>query len=242
MLLVGSSAIKHHFPDFNREPKDKDFFVDYKLQSTKEIEYLYNPILGHRTGIAKPNLIYNIKISHCLGWDINWEKHMWDIQFLKEKGCKENKGFILKHYKLWNELHGENKRSQLDMSSVDFFNNAVKCPYPHDWLHTLIKKEPTYTKILKENAEVDVSEEKFYSLSEQEKEDLVREEVYVMAFERFSKLDYRKAYNIMLKKFIISHAPIWEAIWIIQNHKMLSKVPFNYFNHLKTKIYELSRT
>ena len=41
MILIGSHAIKHHFPDFKREPKDKDFIVfeTSQYKSTRETNH-----------------------------------------------------------------------------------------------------------------------------------------------------------------------------------------------------------
>lgn len=167
-------------------------------------------------------------------WDINWEKHLFDIQFLKDKGCEVELDLFYRLYEFFNEYHSKNKRSDLKMTASKFFDNAVMCEYDHDWLHTLIKNPPTFTKVL--IGEVEVSEEKFNSLSFDEKCDLVREEIYVMAWERMPKVDYRKAYSRMMKKFIISHAPIWEAIFILDNFKHLYKPNFNYFKTLENGI------
>lgn len=231
MLLIGSSAIKHHFKDFRRNPKDLDYAVSKKMNSVKGIEYLYNPILGNLDGIADPDTLYTIKSSHVVGWDIKWEKHLYDIFFLGQKGCKLKKDLFLNLYKFWNNLHGENKRSNLDMSASDFFNNALTSP--HDFYHTLINENPIYKKVLKDGAEVDVCENKFNLLSFEDKLDLVREEVMVMAYERYSKVySFPKAYSVMLKKFILNHAPLWEAIFIVENHSKLYKPPFNYYKKI----------
>jgi len=139
-------------------------------------------------------------------------------------------------YEYWNKVHSLNRRSALAMSATDFFDNVLTCPYDHDWLHTLLNSTPTYQKVLKDDAEVDVSEEKFNALTEKEKAALVREEVMVMAFERWPTLDYRKAYGRMLKKFIISHAPMWEALWIIENYIPLTKPGYDFITHLKEQI------
>lgn len=239
MILIGSTAIKHWFPDFPREPKDKDFAVNKKTSSDKETEYLYNPVLFNwvKDGICSPNQLYTLKISH-LFWDINWEKHMWDVQWLKEKGCKLNLPLFYELYEFWNEYHGKNKRSKLDMSSEQFFDNAITCPHSHDWLHTLLNNPPTYIKVLKDGAEVDVSEEKFNNLTELEKASLVKEEVMVMSYERKFHNDYRHSYGRMLRKFIMNHAPMWEAIWIIENFKLVYKPDFDYFTYLNNKINE----
>jgi len=241
MILVGSKAIKHWFPDFPREPKDVDYAVlKQDLKSNhKGIEYLYNPILinhlGYRIEICPPDELYTLKMSH-LFWDLAWEKHEWDATFLRKKGCELNKELFYKLYEFFNELHGKNKRSDLKMSAADFFDNALKCEYDHDWLHTLLNPIPTFNKVL--IGEVEVGEDKFELLPEEEKENLVREEVEIMAFERWPKLDFRMAYGKMLKKFIISHAPIWEAIWILENYPKLQKVRHNFIKILNEKINE----
>ncbi len=60
-----------------------------------------------------------------------------------------------------------------------------------------------------------------------------------MALERYGNMYYKKAFGKMLKKFILSHCPIWEGIWIIQNHKQLiTNIPFNFLEHLTIKIKE----
>ena len=239
MILVGSKAIKHHYPDFPREPKDDDYMVgsveEIKI-SSRETEYLYNPVIGNLEGIADPNLLYTLKASHIVGWDINWEKHMFDSQFLKKKGCTLDRELFFKLYDFWNKIHEPNHRSDLDMTGEEFFDNAVKCEYDHDYIHTLLKPTPTYTKVLKDGAEVDVSEDKFNNLTFEEKCDLVREEVEVMSWERWSKKDYRVAYNMMLKKFIMNHAPIWEAIFIIENYVLLQKPIRNHFKIIESQL------
>lgn len=235
MVIIGSTAIKHHFSDFNRAPKDLDYAVSSPIKKENGTEFLINPILCEvqNEGYLIPDLLYTLKISH-LFWDINWSKHMYDVQFLKSKGCKLNKDLFYKLYDYWGVLHGKNKRSDLKMSSEDFFDNAIKSKYEHDYLHTLIKNPPTFKKIL--IGEVEVSEEKFNNLSFEEKKELVVEEVMIMAYERYYNLDYRSAYSKMLKKFIISHAPMWEALFIIENYIELHKPNFNYINKIN---YEL---
>ena len=133
------------------------------------------------------------------------------------------------------------------MSSEEFFNNALEDGHLHDSYHELLiqhpyfegQKRPTYVKVLKDGCEVDVCEEKFNALSEKEKFNLAFEEVAIMAWEkgRYPKgMYWKKKYNRMLKKFILNHAPIWEGIWIIQNHKELINPPFNFEEFLNKKI------
>lgn len=256
MLVVGSCAIKNYYSDF-REPKDIDVIVDRKEKTwnasqrhvslvktaeklNKKIEYLENPIIidylkFSSSGYVPPDVMLTLKASH-LFWNINWYKHVSDVMFLIDKGHKIIRPLFYKLYDYWNEVHGKNKRSDLKMTAEEFFDNALKSDHDHDYLHTLINPSPTYMKVLADGAEVEVSEEKFNALSFEEKCDLVREEVMVMAYERFGKQPYFRAYNRMIKKFIINHAPLWEAIFIIENFKILKNINYNFFKKINNDI------
>lgn len=243
MILIGSTAIKYWFPDFPREPKDIDYIVGYGEDCSREyfadikVEYLRNDILCDlKSEVLEPNLLYTLKASHLIGWDINFEKHMWDFQFLKKKGCKLDLELFYKLYNYWNQTKDKNKRSDLDMSAEEFFDNAIKTP--HDYYHTLLNPSPTYLKVLKDGCEVDVCENKFNKLSLEDKFALIQEEVVIMAVERWPDLNCRFSYSKMFKKFILNHCPIWEGIFILENYIELSKCPIQLFNKLN---YELKQ-
>ena len=236
MMLIGSHAIKYWFPDFKREPKDIDFCVrneiDYKI---KGVEFLYNPYLPVEE-ICSPNNLYTLKMSHIFR-DVNWDKHVADIVFLKQKGCVLDYQLFLTLYNFWDEYFPKIKRSNLQMSAADFFNNNVKCEHNHDFLHTLINEYPTFNKVL--IGEVEVSEEKFNLLTFEEKCNLVYEEVYVMAAERFQGEHYLLRYMLMLKQFIMKHAPLWEAVFIMENYHILHKPQYDYLSAINTKLKKL---
>lgn len=251
MLLIGSKRLKQLYPDFNRDPKDEDWAVnDSTLKGSKAVEFLYNPVLikyceDNNLKEVTGDILYTLKLSHTVGWRLennSWDKHVWDITFLKNKGCNIIFPLFYDLYKFWATVHGENKRSNLELSAKDFFNNVVGYPIEHDYLHLLLIKhpyfegqsEPTYKKIL--IGEVDVCMDKFKELTEKEKFNVVFEEVGVMALERFEKFGFRRAYKLMLDKFIISHAKLPEAIWILENYKLISRPPFNYIEHLNKEI------
>lgn len=241
-VIIGSTAIKYYYPDFNREPKDLDIVTENVSQSNSKAEYLKNDVLiqylknnGLNQSYLSPDLLLTLKCSHIF-WNINFDKHMYDIQFLLKKGNKINIDLFYDLYKYWNVVHGVNKRSKLDMSADKFFDNAVKCEHNHDYLHTLLNPSPTYLKVLKDGAEVDVSETKFNALNYKEKCDLVREEVMVMAYERMFHTNYRINYHRMLKKFLMNHAPMWEAIFIIENWIELHKPEYNYINKINNQL------
>lgn len=252
MIIIGSSAIKHWFPDFLREPKDIDI-IHYGLSSedqwsmqkffSKQLEFSnwgdFKPFpeTHYPDNIyLEPSLLLTLKASH-LCWNINWEKHMFDVQFLLKKGCKIQLELFWELYNHWNVYHSKNKRSDLKMSKNEFFTNAVNYDVlEHDDLHKILNPVPIYTRVQKEGSEVELDEEKFKLLDFEEKLDFVREEVMVMAWERFKTLDYRSAYSKMLKKFIISHAPLFSLIFIIENYIELHKPKINYFKILEDGI------
>jgi len=235
-ILIGSSAIKHHFPDFPREPKDLDY-IGKGTNIPGKVEYHVNRVFDESSyDIMYPNDLYTLKVSHIF-WDIKWEKHMFDIQFLKKKGCTLDRELFDKLYQYWNEVHGSNHRSNLELSKEEFFNNALKT-YDHDALHELLVPIPMYKKVLADGKDVEVDESKYNALSFEDKLELVREEVYVMAYERLAGRSYREAYHWMLKKFIMKHAPMYEALFIIENYIELHKPKINFKEKLD---YELQR-
>ena len=240
-IIIGSEALKHWYPDFKREPRDIDYAVKTKVKNFPLTEFLEIPILFEYTNekYLSPDLLLTLKVSHIF-WDINWEKHLFDIQFLL-KNHKINTELFFKLYDYWNTYHSKNTRSDLKMSAHDFFDNAVACEYNHDWLHSLLNPEPVFTRILKDGEEVEVDETKFNLLSFEDKCNLVQEEVKVMAWERFKNNPYYVAYGKMLKKFIISHAPIWEALFIIENYNILYKPKYNFFKKIEESIFKLQK-
>lgn len=250
MILIGSKAIKHWFPDFPREPKDTDYVINeyehFDVIKTEGVEYLKNKVLTDliktefdQIKVPDPNILCTLKASH-LCWDINWDKHMWDLQFLLKKGCEIDEDLFWKLYEFWNKYHGKNKRSDLKMSKDDFFTNAINYDtMEHDEVHKLINPIPIYTLVLKDGAEVELDENKFYSLSYEQKLDFVREEIYVMAFERYKNLKYKQAYHKMLKKFIISHAPSFSLLFILKNYVHLQRNNFNFIKHIQNELQSI---
>jgi hypothetical protein len=233
-LIIGSTALKHYFPYFPREPKDLDIAVLEKKRREDNIEYLENPIIlkYQKSGYLEPNLLLSLKISH-LFWKTNWEKHLFDVQFLLGKGCKYNLELVNELRAFWEDYLPKIKRSGLEQDKEDFFTNSVDNSVgEHDYLHTLLAEIPAYTKILKDGCEVELDESKWEALSFCEKCDVVFEETSVMAFERFKDIPYRIAYVRQLKQCIMKHFPQFIAIFAIENYKDLERPKFNF----KTKI------
>jgi hypothetical protein len=255
-VIIGSTCLQYWFPEFKRKCKDLDIAIEGEsfsdVSGDMKIEYLQNPIIAtkfaHERFLNK-DALYTLKISHVIGWDIFWQKNLNDILFLTEKGCKLDKELFLELYEYWNKVHSKNKRSDLTLTAEQFFDNAVQCEWDHDKAHEVLighsyfkgQKEPTYKKVLKDGFEVDVDEDKFNLLSHEEKCNLVREEVYLMAAERWPKDKFWIAYDKMLKKFILNHAPIWEALFILLNYKDIYKPEFNFLEYLKIQMNGIPR-
>src|SRR5678816_3179355 len=93
-VIVGSTAIKHHFPDFPREPKDLDRFDSYGDDPGPAVDSYSHPTLDGWIGgwdrIATPDELYTVKLSHVF-WELkngSWEKHVFDMRFLKRRGAE----------------------------------------------------------------------------------------------------------------------------------------------------------
>ena len=251
MIIIGSTAIKHHFKDFPREPNDLDYIVRSKrgLERVDKVEYLFNPILSDYKNDKREDKIYlspdellTLKMSHIC-YDINWDKHMFDIQFLIDKGASKIEDLYLDLIEYWKENHPTNRRSDLSLDKEEFFNNNVNnnSEYEHDFIHTLINPVPMYTRVLMEGKSVNLDETKFKALTHDEKLLFIKEEVFVMAWERFKNTPYPHAYAKMLKKFIQKHVPLFALDFSVYNYKELIKLPYNYIEDINNKLNLISK-
>lgn len=238
MLIIGSTAIKHHFPDFNRIPKDIDYAVNKEMKGNRETEYLYNPIIlkYQSEGYIEPDLLLALKISH-LFQDINWYKHVFDVQFLLGKGITYNMYIVDELIPFWSEMHKDIRKSDLKLTREEFFDNAINTDlYEHDHIHTLINPVPMYTLLLKDGADVELDESKWHILSHDDKCKVVFEETAVMAWERYKQIHYKEAFRIQLKDNIIKHFPKYIAIFAIENYRALENPKMNYRDIINLKI------
>lgn len=235
MVIIGSTAMKHWFPDFNREPKDLDLATVTRMKKIrKDIEFLYNPIIANRsTSYVTPDDLLSLKTSH-LFWDTQWDKHMFDVQFLLAKGHTWDLNLIKELREFWNTELPSIRRSNLTINRDEFFTNKVNEDVnEHDSYHLKLNDVPTYTKILKNDGTVDISEILFNKLDHHEKLNVAKEEACVMAYERYRKvLDYRSAYVRQLKDCIMKHFPPFVAYYSILHYKELIRKPENYYEKI----------
>lgn len=226
MYLFGSSLIRKYFPDF-RKPNDIDWITndvnELKNSVIGKEEYYYIPNSPNRE--MTPDEIYTVKVSHAI-YDIHWKKTMSDIRFLQIKGCKIIPDFlkILREY--WVTIHGEQKRTDFEVLPGKFFDDRVRRKIKHDELHTMLNPNPTYKKIINDE-EVTPIPEKFQSLSEIDKMELMFEEAFVVAIERFANSPDKVAYHYSQQALVTRLHPVWLADYVILNWSKYYWIPTN---------------
>jgi hypothetical protein len=253
ITLIGSTAIKYHFPDFPREPKDVDYFSPKKLQAAdggptvetfwhEDLEGVFSEM------IATPDELYTIKVSHAF-WELkngSWSKHMMDVLFLQSKGATLIPELYKILYKVWEDTHGK-KKVNLESDPEEFFNDKiVKRIYDHDSIHESVAyyDRPLFERILRDDSDVAVDKSKWDAMDHEDKLKMVREEIYATALERkLVPSDYKSspgaAYNWTLRKTITSLTKGWFALFVVENFKDLTKADVDYVKRHKDNAHKL---
>jgi hypothetical protein len=241
-VLIGSKAVKHHFPD-SRDPKDVDYFCDEFQSSSingivQDERFWHSDLSKWNWGeIATPDELLTIKVSHAF-WELknkSWNKHMSDIIFLQNKGAQFIPELYAILYPIWEEVHGK-KKVNLEADPEEFFNDKiVKRVYDHDSIHESVAyyDRPLFERILRDNSDVAVDKSKWDTLSHEDKLKMVREEVYATALERkLVPSNYTSspgaAYSWTLRKTITSLTKGWFALFVALNFKDLTKADVDY--------------
>ena len=228
MYLFGSKLIKKHFHDF-REPNDTDWVTNVESElkeSSPEQEYYYIPNSPNRE--MTPDELYTVKVSHAI-YDIHWKKTMSDIRFLQIKGCKVIPEMLKELREYWTKVHGVQKRTDFEVEPGDFFEDRVKRKLNHDDLHKMLNPNPTYQKMIVGGVTPNI--DKFELLSEDDKKELLYEESFVIAIERFSNNPDRLAYNKAQQSLVTRLHPVWLADFVIDNWSKW------YWNSTNSKFY-----
>lgn len=239
-LIVGSTALAFYGLE-RKSPKDTDVWVTSLPEcKRKNHDYHVMPLsiikaVPSYLGCATEDACYTIKCSH-LAWDIHWQKTKLDILWLKAKGCKllpELYELLKKH---WVKEKGDKDFLSLDKTKEEFFDDYVPHRYDHDYLHTLVSfpNEPAYIGCLK--GEVLIDKKLFDKLSFSNQIKMFREEITVIACERYlipsNKYSWFDAYKLALKKTIISLTKNWANTFIITNLEHFCLPDYSYFNHI----------
>jgi hypothetical protein len=246
-LAIGSQAMRYWFSN-SREPKDWDFIqpLSKSSRNTREMQFYWVPsfqyILNNNKDdkFVEPDFLYTIKMSHA-AWDINWDKTMKDILFLKGKGCKLDRTLFDMLYKEWEILHGK-KKVKMDVDNKDFFKGNIKRKYDHEWLHEqfMFGDRPLNEKIREDLNSPLCSEILWNKLSKLQKLKCASEELMVLTAERYIFVDepnkpmpLQIAKTKMLKKMITSTTSGWFNFFLIDNFEEIRTM---YSEHFKQKI------
>ena len=243
-LITGSTAIRHWFPDFPREPKDMDMWTDDvtygsivdrpdRMWDDRLFELLPD---RSKMRYATPDELLTIKISHS-SWELNngsWRKHMHDIVWLQDHGAKEVPGWWEVLYPIWADLHGS-KKVNLVQESGAFFTDAVVRHYDHDSLHDTVAHygRPLWMEVLKDGQSVQMDMNKVWALDFEDQIMLFREEVYATALERWLVPAWLKgqvfsptmAYLWALRKTITSLTKGRSSKFMIENYRRFRELP-----------------
>ncbi len=246
-ILIGSSALKRL--GFDVKTTDTDYFY---LEGEPRPDgdshalppELFNLLLKYCIKIeddlyyTSKCALYTIKESH-LEWDIFWFKHAFDVIMLQRNGAYRLDDLYFAFKDFWKKAHGYKTRLSLDRSKDDFFNDAVVKKYDHDWLHEVVARPnpPLYTLALSDNAEVMIDRVKFDKLMHSQKLNMFREEMCVIALERWvipseGKIHPALAYLYAVQKTITNLTKNWASQFILDNlHWYLSVFDRTFYNN-----------
>ena len=196
-IIVGRTALnaclfkqsKTDTDVWTNEQESYDFWKKAKADvclMPKHIMDAFSEETKKRGWAVLPDLLA-IKLSH-LPYDIFWWKHIQDVLLLRKMGVEPNntlKERLSEHWK--EEFGGDKPFLSLYRQKDQFFNDFVPKKYEHDYLHTLVAEDgvPVYTEVLQDGQEVMVDKEKFFSLPLSKQIRMFKEEVAVIALERW---------------------------------------------------------
>ena len=215
-VLVGSNAARLWIPEF-RIGKDIDWWSTEVVHGEnfdtcvipKNILKLMEEgsLIG---GVATVNDLITIKLSH-LPYDIQWKKHLNDYLVFKKHGAKINQELYVALQQHWERVHGNKPHLSLYRTKDSFFDDYVPKEHEHDYLHELVAypNKPVYRQCLQDGQEVMIDWDKFISMSFEQQVRMFREEINVIATERWllptkdsGKITFRVAYSKSLHKTV----------------------------------------
>jgi len=254
VIIVGSTAAKCWGVNRKKEPLDLDIWVSEHENFTTKADKAVLPLhileaVPQKYGKATQDALYTIKCSH-LQWDIKWDKTKLDILYMHSQGCKLIPSLYFMLVEHWKVEHGDKSYLSLSKNKDEFFDDHVKYKYDHDYLHELVSypAKPLYLSLLKGDT-VALDRGEFEKFTQEDKVRLFREEVTVIAFERWvvfdTNISWYKAHNLALKKVITSLTKNWASDFIIHNLESFTIPDYRYFKHilktLKTGDYIMNK-
>lgn len=273
LILIGSRAIAYSDPAFKLKPNtDWDIISEEPLE--RDLDFYMKSYEWHDR-----NFLNNAKFdAYCIstafevnekrlyalnlrGLSIIKRSHLWrDLDFDKHI-THYHKYLIPKHLWLKSDVAIYQERLALTkaafpqrqpnlmQSKEDFFDDAVKKVYEHDYLHELVAfyEKPLYTRLLRSPELAWCDEDKWNSLTELEKVQCVAEETMVIAIERFlvpgdwqmpPKLAFMKA----LRKVCTTLCSGWFRDYAIDSYpQVVQAFDKNVFDRVKFQLNKESK-
>ncbi len=238
MILFGSHIIKQEYDDF-RSPNDRDWYTTDPAEtlpkSTPQDEYYLIECMPNRTPTMSEML--TLKTSHAI-YDIKWQKTMSDIRFLQIKGRVVIPELLAELRLFWERVHGKQHRTNFDVEAGKFFQDRVKRKTDHDELHRLINPTPTYLKMIRDGVTPD--EDLYRAMPYADQVEVLFEEAFVLAIERFSHLPDMAAYNKAQNLLVTTLHPVWLAdmvigLWNSHYWTPTNSKHFEQYRKIKTK-------
>lgn len=246
-IVVGSTALASQGWS-TIDPKDVDIWTDEILGKEEgDVSLIPTDILNIVPTVkidgnlyATVDALYTIKCSH-LGWaNPKWNKHKRDILLLKHNGAKLIHELYKALVEFWKIELSDKSWLSLNQTKREFFTDNVVYIYDHDYLHELVAypNQPIYIHCLKENHEILIDKTKFDKLSFEQQIRMFREEISVIAIERWivnpkakGRYSWMKAYPLALEKTITSLTKGWATEFIVLNLEHFVKPDYSYFKH-----------
>lgn len=240
-MIIGSHALKHWGVNI-REPRDMDVISPEWIEGKDCIVFPQDLIdkIPQQDGYITLDGLYTLKCSH-LGWDIKWQKHKNDALYLKALGCNLIEDLYEDLVAFWKEENGNKDFLSLYKKKDDFFNDYVPYVYDHDYLHELVvwPTKPIYTYCLKDGEDVAIDKEKFDCMSLDMQLRMFKEEISVIAAERWlippkicGKYSWHKAYSLSVHKTVTAFTKNWATDFMIRHLDFFVKPDYTYFKHM----------
>lgn len=250
-MVVGSTALSYF--GMNRlPPKDLDIWSTDKSFTNSEgvdghivpediMAMIYDP-----HGYCTPDQIYTIKCSHAI-YDIKWDKTKLDILWLKSKGCKLTPDLYERLKEHWKVEHGNKDFLSLNQTKDAFFTDNVTYIYDHDNLHELVAhpNKPVYTRCLKDGHDVLIDRDKFEALPFEDRVRMFREEIAVIACERWvlnpywkGNISWYRAHMLSVRKTVTTLTKGYFSEFLVLNLEHFVKPKFEYYEYLLNNVGE----
>lgn len=241
-ILIGSRALERVQPQFTaRHGTDWDIISycefdhpdievhDPDILYNSELEnFVYDEIIieGRPVHILTSQGLAIVKRSH-LWRDLSFDKHIamyhrWLRPYLPTEGYAYE--YLKRRTEETHKMFPQGNPN-LMQSKEDFFDDAVKKKYDHDYLHELFAfhDKPIYTRLLRNKELAWCDRDKWDALSFEDKVLCVTEETQVIAAERFCiphdwEYNSKRAYYAALKKVCTTLCSGWFRDFAIDHY------------------------